>query len=253
MSNSSYAPVTPGSRTAIVTGASGGIGRAVALRLAADGFAVAVHYSSGKDRAQKTVDAIESAGGRALAARADVVDEREVTDLFEQAQASLGEVGAVVHTAGIARRGPVAEADLSQLETMLRINVFGTFVVAQQAVRHVRKGGSIILFSSVSTRLAKPDYAAYCASRGAIDAMTLSLAREMRGRDVTVNTVAPGYTATPPFLEGKDEVTLAQFAGQAPSERIGTPEEIAAMVSFLAGPGGRWINGQIIHANGGLA
>jgi 3-oxoacyl-[acyl-carrier protein] reductase len=135
---------------------------------------------------------------------------------------------------------------------MLRTNVRGTIVVDQQAVRRVRDGGAIVNFSSTVVRLAQPTYAGYAASKGAVDAMTLVLARELRGRDITVNAVAPGPTATPLFLDGKDDATVERLAGMAPLERLGTPDDIAATVAFLAGPDGRWINGQVVAANGGI-
>jgi 3-oxoacyl-[acyl-carrier protein] reductase len=133
---------------------------------------------------------------------------------------------------------------------MHRTNIRGTFVVDQQAARRVRNGGAIINFSTSVTKIALPTYAAYAASKGAVDAMTLILARELRGRDITVNAVAPGPTATPLFLEGKEQSVIDHMASMAPLERLGTPADIAEVVAFLAGPA-RWINGQVLYANGG--
>jgi 3-oxoacyl-[acyl-carrier protein] reductase len=240
-------------RTAIVTGASGGIGGAVAERLAADGFAVVVHYAGNADRAEQTVAAITASGGQAEAVRADVADETEVSALFDRTEQAYGGIDVVVHTAGVMLLAPLAKADLADVDRMLRTNVRGTLVVAQQAARRVRPGGAIVTFSSSVVRRAQPTYAAYAASKGAVDAITLVLARELRGRDITVNAVAPGPTATPLFLDGKDEATVAQLAKLAPLERLGTPEDIARTVAFLAGPDGRWINGQVLAANGGIA
>jgi 3-oxoacyl-[acyl-carrier protein] reductase len=239
-------------RVAIVTGASGGIGRATALRLAADGMAVVAHYSGNRDRAEEVVAAITDAGGRAVAAQADVADETEVAALFDTAEQAFGGVDVVANTAGLMILKPLAELDLADIDRMHRTNVRGTFVVSQQAARRVRAGGAIINFSTSVTRLALPTYSAYAATKGAVDAMTLVLAKEMRGRDVTVNAVAPGPTATPLFLEGKDEATVQRMARMNPSERLGTPEDAAEVVSFLAGPG-RWVNGQVVYANGGMA
>lgn len=165
---------------------------------------------------------------------------------------AFGGIDVVVHTAGVMVLGPVAEYDLDAFDRLTRTNVRGTFVVAQQAARRVRPGGAVVTFSTSVTRLSFPGYAAYAASKGAVEAMTLVLARELRGRDVTVNAVAPGPTATPLFLEGKDEEAIARLAAQPPLERLGTPEDIATTVAFLAGPG-RWINGQVVFANGGIA
>ncbi|HZZ45389.1 MAG TPA: SDR family oxidoreductase [Pseudonocardia sp.] len=240
-------------RTAIVTGASGGIGRAVAEQLAADGYAVVVHYAGNERRAREVVDTITAGGGTAIAVQADVADEGEVAALFDRAAADLGGVDVVVHTAGIMLLAPLAEADLDAVDRMLRTNVRGTLVVAQQAARQVRPGGAIVTFSSSVVRLAQPTYAAYAASKGAVDAMTLVLARELRGRDVTVNAVAPGPTATPLFLDGKDDAVVDRLAKLAPLERLGTPEDIARTVAFLASPAGHWVNGQVLFANGGIA
>ncbi|MFD4501761.1 SDR family oxidoreductase [Streptomyces sp. NPDC058457] len=239
-------------RVALVTGASGGIGRAVAERLAADGTAVGVHYAGNAEAAQDVVAAVERAGGRAVAVRGDVADETAMAEAFDAVEKEFGGLDVVVHTAGVMTLGPVAEFGLDELDRMHRTNIRGTFVVAQQAARRVRAGGAVITFSTSVTRLAAPGYAAYAASKGAVEAMTLVLARELRGRDITVNAVAPGPTATPLFLDGKDEETVRRLAAQAPLERLGTPADIAETVAFLAGPG-HWVNGQVLFANGGIA
>ncbi|MFG2794124.1 SDR family oxidoreductase [Streptomyces sp. NPDC048419] len=239
-------------RVAIVTGGSRGIGRQVAQRLAADGFAVAVGYAGNKDAAEDVVRTIEAAGGTAFAARADVGDESEVAALFDRTEAAYGGVDAVVHAAGRMPLSPVAELDLDELDSLYRTNIRGTFVVDQQAARRLRPGGALVNFSSSVVGLAFPGYGPYAASKGAVEALTLILARELRGRDVTVNAVAPGPTATDLFLDGKDEETVARLAAQPPLERLGTPDDIANVVSFLAGPEGHWVNGQVLRANGGI-
>ncbi|MDH6219699.1 SDR family oxidoreductase [Streptomyces pseudovenezuelae] len=240
------------SRVALVTGASGGIGRAVAERLAADGIAVGVHYAGNKTRADETVAAITSAGGRAVAVGGDVADEHAMSAAFDAVEREFGGLDVVVNTAGIMLLSPIATLDLDDLDRMHRTNIRGTFVVSQQAARRVRGGGAIINFSTSVTRLQFPAYGAYVASKGAVEAMTLVLAREMRGKDITVNAVAPGPTATPLFLEGKDEDTIANLSKAAPLERLGTPQDIAETVAFLAGPA-RWVNGQVLYTNGGIA
>jgi 3-oxoacyl-[acyl-carrier protein] reductase len=240
------------SRVAVVTGGSGGIGRTVAERLAADGMRVVVHYAGNAERAEEAVAAIVRAGGTASAVRADVADEREVAALFDHAENEYGGVDVVVHTAGIMLLAPLAELSLDDLDRMHRINIRGTFVVGQQAARRVRSGGAIVNFSSSVVKLALPSYTAYAATKGAVDALTLILAKELRGRDITVNAVAPGPTATPLFLDGKDQATIDHLAGMAPLERLGTPEDIAEAVAFLSGPA-RWVNGQILYVNGGVA
>nr|WSZ20043.1 SDR family oxidoreductase [Streptomyces canus] len=239
-------------RVAIVTGGSRGIGRQIAQQLAADGFAVVVGYAGNKDAADQAVRAIEEAGGTAYAARADVADETEVAALFDQAEATYGGVDAVVHAAGRMPLSPIAELDLAELDALYRTNIRGTFVVDQQAARRLRSGGALVNLSSSVVGLAFPGYGAYAASKGAVEAVTLILARELRGRDVTVNAVAPGPTATDLFLDGKDEESVARLAAQPPLERLGTPQDIASVVSFLVGPAGRWVNGQVLRANGGI-
>ncbi|MGC0335589.1 SDR family oxidoreductase [Streptomyces sp. SLBN-8D4] len=239
-------------RVAIVTGGSRGIGRQIAQRLAADGFAVVVGYAGNKDAADEAVRAIEEAGGTARAARADVADETEVAAVFDLAEATYGGVDVVVHSAGRMPLAPIAELDLAELDALYRTNIRGTFVVDQQAARRLRPGGALVNLSSSVVGLAFPGYGAYAASKGAVEAVTLILARELRGRDVTVNAVAPGPTATDLFLDGKDEETVARLAAQPPLERLGTPKDIANVVSFLVSPAGHWVNGQVLRANGGI-
>ncbi|MFD3931804.1 SDR family oxidoreductase [Streptomyces sp. NPDC058614] len=251
MSEQSTSSATP--RVAVVTGGSRGIGRETAERLAADGFAVVVNYAGNEAEADKAVAAITEKGGQAVAVRADVADESEVAALFDTAENTYGGVDVVVHAAGVMALAPLVDLDLDALDRMHRTNIRGTFVVDQQAARRLRTGGAIINFSSSVLALAIPGYTAYAATKGAVEAVTLILAREMRGRDITVNAVAPGPTATALFLDGKDEETIARMAAQPPLERLGTPEDIAGVVSFLAGPAGRWVNGQVLRANGGIA
>ncbi|MET7913394.1 SDR family oxidoreductase [Streptomyces avermitilis] len=241
-----------GARVAIVTGGSRGIGREVAQRLAGDGFAVVVGYAGNKEAADDVVRTIEAAGGRALAARADVAEKDDVTALFELAENSYGGIDVGVHAAGRMALAPIAELDLDELDALHRTNVRGTFVVGQQAARRLRPGGALVNFSTSVLGLAFPGYGAYAASKGAVEALTLILAREMRGRDVSVNAVAPGPTATDLFLDGKDEETVARLAAQSPLERLGTPRDIASVVAFLASPAGHWVNGQVVRANGGI-
>jgi 3-oxoacyl-[acyl-carrier protein] reductase len=244
-------PQSQDTRVAIVTGASGGIGRAVARRLASDGMRVVVHFAGSADKAEETVAAITAAGGTATAIQADVADESQVAALFDRTEDLYGGVDVVVHAAGIMLLSPLAELSLDDLDRMHRTNIRGTFVVDQQAARRLRSGGAIVNFSSTVVKLALPAYTAYAATKGAVDAMTLILAKELRGRDITVNAVAPGPTATPLFLDGKDQETIDRLASMAPLERLGIPEDIAETVAFLAGPA-RWVNGQVLYANGGV-
>lgn len=239
-------------RVAIITGASGGIGRAVAERLASEGMAVVAHYSGNAANAEEVAAAITTAGGQAIAIGGDVADEAAMTAMFEAAAERFGGVDVVVHTAGIMPLAPIADMDLATFDRIQRVNVRGTFIVDQLAARTVRPGGAIINFSTSITRLQMPSYGAYAASKAAVESLALILARELRGRDITVNTVAPGPTATPLFFEGKPQHVIDHIASLNPMERLGTPDDIAEVTAFLAGPG-RWVNGQTIYANGGAA
>ncbi|WP_415941498.1 SDR family oxidoreductase [Streptomyces sp. 067-1] len=241
-----------GPRVAIVTGGSRGIGRAVSLKLAGDGLAVVVNYARDASAADETVKAIAEAGGRAVAVQADVAEEKEIAALFDRAEEEFGGVDVVVNSAGRMTLSPIADLDLAALDAMHRTNIRGTFVVAQQAARRLRAGGSFIGFSTSVVGTQFPTYGAYVASKGAVEAMTMILARELRGRDVTVNTVAPGPTATDLFLDGKTPEQIDRLAKTPPLERLGNPEDIAEVVAFLGSPAGHWVNGQVLRANGGL-
>ncbi|MBL4931579.1 SDR family oxidoreductase [Clostridium sp. YIM B02565] len=243
--------MTKKDRVAIVTGGSRGIGRAISERLAADGQTVVIAYASNAVEANKTVQSIVKNGGKAIAIKTDISDEVAVSKLFDIAEKNFGGVDVVVNSAGIMGLNTIANFDLNKLDQIIRTNIRGTFVIDQQAARRVRSGGAIINLSTSVKKLALPTYAAYSASKGAVDAISLVLAKELRGRDITVNAVAPGPTATELFFEGKDEETIDRMAKMNPIERLGKPEDIAEVVSFLAGPG-RWINGQTIYVNGGM-
>jgi 3-oxoacyl-[acyl-carrier protein] reductase len=244
-------PTTESPRTAIVTGGSGGIARAVAEHLGGAGYNVLVHYSGNAESAREAAEAVRKAGGRAATMQADVADENDVRAMFEQTAAEFGGIDAVVHTAGVMPLAPIAEMELADFDQVQRINVRGTFVVNQAAARHVRQGGAIVNFSTSVTRLQQPTYGAYAASKGAVEALTLILARELRGREISVNAVAPGPTATPLFLNGKPQQVVDHLAALSPLERLGTPDDIAkAVLGVISSP---WINGQVIYVNGGIA
>jgi len=239
-------------RVAVVTGGSRGIGRAVAERLAADGLDVVIVFAANEVEAKAAVTAIQEAGGRSHAIQADVADESAVKALFDMTEQLFGGVDVVVNAAGTMVLQPVAELDLDEFDRMHRTNVRGAFVVAREAAGRLRDGGAIVNFSTSVTRLNLPTYAAYAASKAAVEALGPILARELRGRDITVNAVAPGPTATALFFEGKSDEMIRNIAGQNPMERLGRPEDIAEVISLLAGRG-RWINGQTIYVNGGAA
>lgn len=241
-------------RVAIVTGASRGIGAAIARRLARDGMQVVVNYASGKAEADQLVAAIAADGGSAIAVRANVADGADVQALFDAAEAAFGGVDVLVNNAGI--MPPVlptlADTDDATFDRLFAINVKGSFNTMRQAATRLRRGGSIINFSTSVIGLALPGYSVYGATKAAIETMTNIFAKELRGKDITVNAVAPGPTATALFLNGKTEETIERMSKMAPLERLGTPDDIAAAVAFLAGPDGRWVNGQTLRANGGL-
>jgi 3-oxoacyl-[acyl-carrier protein] reductase len=240
-------------RVAIVTGGSGGIGRQTVERLSRDGVAVVVNYAGSSDAASEAVHAVAKAGGQAIAVQADVADADAVKALFDEAERAFGGVDILVNSAGRMDLQPLADFDLAVFDEMLRVNVRGTFVTNQQAAWRLRAGGSIVNFSSTVIALAIPSYTGYCASKGAVEAMTLTLASELRGRDVTVNAIAPGPTATKLWYQGKSEAEIEATTTRPPLQRLGQPEDIAEVVAFLVSPAGHWINGQVVRANGGIA
>ena len=242
----------PPTRVALVTGGSRGIGREAAIRLAADGYAIAIVYATATAEADRVVTAITGKNGQAIALQADVADGGAVETAFTRTEQAFGGIDVAVNAAGIAPWSAIADLDLADLDRVYRTNIRGTFVVSQQAACRLRSGGAIINFSSTLTRRSVPGSAAYTASKAAVEGLTLILARELSGRDITVNAVAPGPTATAMFLGSRDEKAIAQAAAGSPLGRLGTPADIAAVVAFLAGPG-RWVNGQVIYANGGIA
>lgn len=242
-------------QVAIVTGASRGIGAAIARRLAKDGYAVVVNYAGNVAEADKVVAAIGADGGTAIAVQADVADPAAVRALFDAAIARLGRVDVLVNNAGIMPPGlppQLADTDDQTFDRLFAVNVKGSFNTMREAAAKLRHGGRIINFSTSVIGLALPGYAVYAATKGAIEVMTNILAKELRGKNITVNAVAPGPTATALYLEGKAPEVIERAAKAAPLERLGQPEDIAAAVSFLAGADGGWINGQTLRANGGV-
>ncbi|QEN87299.1 SDR family oxidoreductase [Labrys sp. KNU-23] len=241
-----------GSKVALVTGASRGIGAAIARRLAQDGFSVVVNYAGNTERAEALVREIESGGGRALALQADVSDPVAVADMFEAVQTAFGGLDALVNNAGIIALSPLADTEDDGFDRLVAVNLKGSFNTMREAARRLRQGGRIINFSSSVVGLRQPSYGVYAATKAGIEALTSVLAKELRGRAITVNAIAPGPTATDLFFDGKSTDLVEHYARMAPLERLGTPDDIAAVVAFLAGPDGGWINGQTLRANGGL-
>ena len=239
-------------KVAIVTGASRGIGAAVAERLAADGFTVVINYSGDAKSAEALSRKIEAAGGRALTAKADVGNPEAVRLMFQTAEAAFGGVDVLVNNAGIMALSNIADTDDATFDRQISVNLKGTFNTLREAAKRLRAGGRIINFSTSALGMRMPGYGVYVATKAAVEAMTGVLANEMRGRNITVNTVAPGPTATDLFLNGKSPELVDRLSKSPPLERLGQPKDIADAVAFLAGPDGSWINGQTLRANGGI-
>jgi 3-oxoacyl-[acyl-carrier protein] reductase len=240
-------------KVALVTGASRGIGRSIALRLARDGFAVVVNYGGNIAKAEEAVADITAAGGRAIAVQADVAGAAAVEHLFKETVDTFGRIDVVVNCAGIMPLVPIADGDLAVFDKVIATNLRGTFIVLGQAARHVAPGGRIIAFSTSVIAKAFPTYGPYIASKAGVEGLVHVLANELRGRNITVNAVAPGPVVTELFLAGKTEAQIDQMSNLPPLERLGQADDIANVVSFLAGPEGGWVNAQVLRANGGYA
>src|SRR6266850_2205586 len=239
------------SKVAIVTGASRGIGAAVAERLATDGFTIVINYAGDTKSAEALARRIEGKGGRALAVKADVSDPKAVRSMFDSAEAAFGGVDVLVNNAGIMKLAKIADSDDALFDQQIAVNLKGSFNAMREAARRLRDGGRIVNFSTsvVGTKL--ETYGVYTATKAAIETMTAILSKELRGRSISVNAIAPGPTGTELFLNGKSRELVERLAKMNPLERLGTPDDIAAAVAFLTGPDGAWINGQVLRANGG--
>lgn len=239
-------------KVAIVTGASGGIGAAVAERLGKDGFTVVVNYAGNAASAEAVVAKIEAAGGRAVAVQADISDAQAVRRMFYSAETAFGGIDVLINNAGVMTLATIADSDDALFDRQIATNLKGTFNTLREAAKRLRDGGRIVNFSSSVVALLQPTYGVYAATKAAVEAITPILAKELRGRNITVNSIAPGPTATKLFLDGKPQEVIDRLAKLAPLERLGQPEDIADAVAFLAGPDGAWINGQTLRANGGI-
>lgn len=239
-------------KVAIVTGASRGIGAAIAERLASEGFTVVINYSGNAGPADELAKKIEARGGKSLTSKADVSDAEAVRRMFEATEAAFGGVDVLVNNAGIMTLARLADADDANFDRQISVNLKGTFNTLREAGKRLRDGGRIVNFSTSVVGLKLESYGVYAATKAAVETLTAIMSKEMRGRGITVNAVAPGPTATDLFLNGKSDELIERMATMNPLERLGTPEDIAASVAFLVGPDGGWINGQVLRANGGL-
>lgn len=240
-------------KTAIVTGGSRGIGQAISLRLAADGFAVVVNYAGNAAKAQETVSAIQANGGKAIAVQGDVSKAEDVAQLFATAKEVFGRIDVVVNSAGSMSMTTINVSNIDAFDKLIAINLRGSFLVLAQAAQHVEKGGRIIALSTSVIAKSFPAYGPYIASKAGVEGLVHVLANELRGREITVNAVAPGPVGTEMFFHGKTDEQVSNIAKMNPMERIGTPAEIASTVAFLAGPDGAWVNSQVLRVNGGFA
>lgn len=239
-------------KVAIVTGASRGIGAAIAERLAADGFTVVINYAGSAAAAEALARSIEEKGGKALTAQADVSDPDAVRRMFNAAEAAFGGVDVLVNNAGIMALSKLSDAADDHFDRQVAINLKGTFNTLREAAKRLRDGGRIVNFSTSILGTKLETYGVYAATKAGVEMMTAILSKELRGRSITVNAVAPGPTATDLFLNGKSDELIERLAKMAPLERLGTPADIAAAVAFLVGPDGSWVNGQVLRANGGM-
>ncbi|MFP1738494.1 SDR family oxidoreductase [Lonsdalea quercina] len=240
-------------KTALVTGASRGIGRDIALQLSADGFKVVVNYAGNAVDAQDVVDNIHRSGGEALAVQADVSRPEDVERLFHASLEAFGPLHVVVHSAGIMSLAPISPDHLRTFDDIIQVNLRGAFLVLGQAARQVQTGGRIIALTTSVIAKSFPGYGPYIASKAGVEGLVKVLANELRGREITVNAVAPGPVATELFFKGKSDDQIEQLAKNTPLERLGRTEDIARVVAFLAGEDGGWINAQVVRANGGFA
>ncbi|QQE80005.1 SDR family oxidoreductase [Alicyclobacillus sp. SO9] len=239
-------------KVAIVTGASRGIGRQVAIQLAQSGAKVTVNYFSNRVQADDVVKTIEQFGGKALAIQADVSKVSEIETLFLETLKEFGRVDILVNNAGVMENNALTDVTEEQFDLHFATNVKGTFFACQQAMKHMTQGGAIINFSTSVSGATLPTYSVYAATKGAVEQLTRQLAKEFGPRDIVINCIAPGQVATDLFLHGKSPELVDSFRRMNAFSRLGEPEDIANAIELLVSDKARWITGQTIRVNGGF-
>lgn len=237
---------------ALVTGASKGIGAAITERLAKEGYAVAINYASSAQPAKELAAQINAQGGDAIAVQCNVADSAAVARMFDEVEAQLGQINVLVNNAGVMQLAPISASDNALYQTHIDTNLTGVFNTLRQAANRLAEGGRIINLSTSVVGLKLENYAVYAATKAAVETLSAILSKELKGKQITVNCVAPGPTATALFLDGKPPALIEKLASMNPLGRLGQPEDIANAVAFLASPDGAWINGQVLRANGGM-
>lgn len=238
-------------KNALILGATGGIGESIAVYLAEKGYNIGIHYGSNESKAKKIVEKINDFNVKSVMISGDVADEEEMENGINTIISQIGNLDVIVNTAGIMRLSSITELDMNEFDQVMRTNVRGTFVIGKLATKHLNPEGILINFSTSVTRLQFVEYGAYAAAKSAVETLTPILAKEMRGKNIRVNTIAPGPTATPLFLDGKPKELIQQLSLANPLERLGEPNDIAEAVNALIES--KWINGQVVFVNGGMA
>lgn len=242
-----------GARVALVTGSSRGIGAATARQLGRDGYRVIVNCVVNRDLAAQVAREIEADGSQAIWRQADVRDPAAVQALFDAGEETFGGIDVVVANAGVMHLAPFADMSDEDARQMIDVNILGSFHTLREAARRVRDGGRIFALSSTITRFRTETYGPYAASKMAQELFATVLAKELAGRNISVNAIAPGVVNTTLFTDGKTEQQIAGFVQRTPHGRLGEPEDIANVISLLCSGDAHWVNGQVVYANGGIA
>ncbi|KZS46435.1 3-ketoacyl-ACP reductase [Paenibacillus glucanolyticus] len=239
-------------KVAIVTGASRGIGREIAIALAENGAKVVINYANSPAKAEEVVSSIKLRGGEAVAIQADISQVAEIEMLFRQTLEVYGGMDILVNNAGIMTTKPIASMTEEDFDKQFAINVKGTYFAIQQAFQHMNSGGRIINFSTSVAGQMFPSYSVYAGTKGAVEQFTRQLAKEFGPKGITINAVAPGPIHTELFMEGKSEEQIAGIVNMNAFGRLGEPDDVAGVALFLAGEESKWITGQTLRVNGGF-